>query len=129
MRVLPKIHGLLFGVTSAEVEGSIEPHGDEWRDMGATIGPNRDKPEHLGCFKHTTRFIPSHGDGVRVTEVRVDGCDGFVHAKRRDSRVFPRGFVLFTKTTPIGSENSPGMTILSIWLLAAEKWPGHGVVV
>ena len=27
----------------------------------------------------------------------------------------------FTKTAPIGSEISPGMTILSIWLLAAEK--------
>ena len=27
----------------------------------------------------------------------------------------------FAKATPIGSENSPGMTILSIWLLAAEK--------
>ena len=46
----------------------------------------------------------------------------------------------FTKTTPIGSEISPGMTILSIWLLAAEKtrrqdgrevaWPwGGGVIV
>ncbi len=43
----------------------------------------------------------------------------------------------FAKATPIGSENSPGMTILSIWLLAAEKrgtrmaekWPGHEAVV
>ena len=27
----------------------------------------------------------------------------------------------FAKATPIGSENNPGMTILPIWLLAAEK--------
>ena len=32
----------------------------------------------------------------------------------------------FTKTTPIGSEISPGMTILSIWLLAAEKIEAPG---
>jgi hypothetical protein len=38
----------------------------------------------------------------------------------------------FTKTVPSGSEISPGMTVLLIWLLAAEKneapgWPRSGL--
>ncbi len=81
MRVPTKVHGLLFSVTCAEVDGPIEPHSNERSDMRATISPYSHDPEKLGGFKEVTRFIPSRRDSVWVAEARVDGRDWFVHQK------------------------------------------------
>jgi hypothetical protein len=82
-----KIPGFLFGVTRAEIERSIEPHSDKRSDVGTTIGSDRDNPEQLGGLKQVTRFLPRGGHGVRVAISRINGGDGFVHAKKLLSMV------------------------------------------
>ncbi len=81
VRVPTKVYGLLFGVGSAEVDGLVMPHGNDRRDMRATVSPDRREPKHLGCFEHAMRLLPSRGNGVRVAEARVDFRDWFVHQK------------------------------------------------
>src|SRR6266566_2852137 len=96
VRVPTKVHGLLFAGAGGEVDGPIEPHGNERSDVGATIGPDRRDPEQLGLLQHATRLIPSCGDCVRVAESRVDYRYWFVHQKNSfrlfsGGKVVPRG--------------------------------------
>jgi hypothetical protein len=45
------------------------------RDMRAPIGPDRRELKHLSRFEHTTRFLPCHGDSVRVAVAEVHDRD------------------------------------------------------
>jgi hypothetical protein len=79
MRISPKIAGLLFGVSRAKMKSPIEPDGDEGSDVGATISSDRDNPKQLGGFQELTRFLPWSGLGIRLTESRIEGRNGFAH--------------------------------------------------
>src|SRR6266567_612256 len=81
MWVSTKVDGLLFGVGSAEVDGPVVPHGNDRRDMRATIGPHRREPKHLGRFEHATRLLPLRDNSVRFAVSRVHFRDWFVHQK------------------------------------------------
>jgi len=78
VRVPTKVLGLLFSGASAEVDGPIEPHGNQRSDVGRAFGPDRREPEQLGRFEHSARLIPACGYSVRVAESRVDFRHWFV---------------------------------------------------
>jgi hypothetical protein len=84
VRVAAQIDRLLLGAPRAEVKGSIEPHGGEWRDVGASVGSDRREPKQLGRLEHAARLIPTRGDRFRIAEARVDGrrwCIRYAHSE------------------------------------------------
>jgi hypothetical protein len=46
--IASQIDGLLLGGAGHEVDGTVEPHGNEGSDMWSTIGSDRRDPEQLG---------------------------------------------------------------------------------
>ena len=58
VRVPTQVHGLLFSSAGGKVESAIKPHGNQWRDVGATVGSDRRDPEQLGSS--SARRVSSH---------------------------------------------------------------------
>src|SRR5690348_5085914 len=79
MRVVFKVDGLLLGAAGGDVDGPVEPYGNERGDVGPTVGPDRGDPEDLGCLERPAGLIPSGGDRGRVAEPGVDLCHWFAH--------------------------------------------------
>src|SRR5215471_18306365 len=57
------------------------PDGNHRRGMRATVSSPCREPKQLGGCKHAAGLLPWSGNGVWITGSRVDGGDGFVHAK------------------------------------------------
>src|SRR5207253_9790694 len=81
VRVSTQVRGLLLGGASGEVNGTVEPYGNERGNVGSTVGPDGRDPEQLGSFEHLTGLIPSSVDRVRVAEPPVDLRDRFVRQR------------------------------------------------
>src|ERR1017187_2554446 len=77
----PEVHGLLLGLSGGEVNGVVEPHGDQRGDMGSTVGPHRRDPEQLRCFQDPPGLTPRSGRCFRVAETSVDGGARRAHPK------------------------------------------------
>src|SRR5262249_11795400 len=75
-----EVDGLLLVRARGEVEGLVQPDGDERRDMRPTVGSHGRDPEQLGLLENVSRLVPTGGDGVRITEARVELRVGTSHS-------------------------------------------------
>src|SRR5260221_11543370 len=79
VRVAAQVDRLLLARAGGEVNGAVEPDGNQRRDVRPSVCADRANPEELGRLDHLAGLVPSDHERARFAEPRVNICHWPVH--------------------------------------------------